>query len=147
MLVKQRPYNRRGMLSLLSSDFEVYCSNYPIWQSLVAVALQEKLWMGWQRTPWHTAILDKVGSQNRRVLNSILHQLKKKEVLLLGMLSVDSTAPCGSWLLSRALDENILVQSVCLKTKGNILGRPVTKLCLGSLGCLNGAYAACLSVI
>lgn len=47
---------------------------------------------------------------------------------------VDSTAPCGTWVLGRILqtfpDWKGLVRSVQLQTKTNILERPVTKICL-----------------
>lgn len=47
---------------------------------------------------------------------------------------VDSTAPHGSWLMGRVLedfpDKNGLVRPVRVQTKTNILERPVTKLCL-----------------
>lgn len=46
----------------------------------------------------------------------------------------DSGAPRNSWLLGRVLetfpDKGGLVRSVRIKTKTNILERPVTKLCL-----------------
>ena len=47
------------------------------------------------------------------------------------VLVVDSTAPRGSWLLGKVLEtflyKNGYVQSVCLKTKSNIIERRVTK--------------------
>ena len=47
---------------------------------------------------------------------------------------VDPTAPRGSWLMGRILDimpdARGLVRSVRLKTKSNILERPITKICL-----------------
>lgn len=47
------------------------------------------------------------------------------------VLVVDSTAPRGSWLLCKVLetfpDKNGFVQSVCLKTKCNIMERAVNK--------------------
>lgn len=50
------------------------------------------------------------------------------------VLVVDSTAPRGSWLMGRILetkaDAKGLVRTVRLKTKSNILERPITKICL-----------------
>lgn len=46
----------------------------------------------------------------------------------------DSTAPRGSWLMGRILETKPdacgLVRTVRLKTKSNILERPITKICL-----------------
>ena len=61
---------------------------------------------------------------------------QKRRSLVPGDIVVvaDSAAPRGSWLLGRVLetfpDKKGLVRSVRLKTKTNILDRPVTKLCL-----------------
>lgn len=49
------------------------------------------------------------------------------------VIVMDSTAPRGSWLLGRVEtfpDKHGVVRSVRLKTKVNVLERPVTKLCL-----------------
>ena len=47
---------------------------------------------------------------------------------------VDDTAPRNSWLMGRMLEAlpraNGLVRSVIVKTKTNILQRPINKLCL-----------------
>lgn len=46
----------------------------------------------------------------------------------------DSTAPRGSWMLGRVLetlpDKRGLVRVVRLKTRTNIIERPITKICL-----------------
>jgi len=50
------------------------------------------------------------------------------------VMVVDSTAPRGSWMLGRVLeifpDKRGLVRVVCLKTKTNIIERPITKIYL-----------------
>lgn len=50
------------------------------------------------------------------------------------VMVADSTAPRGSWMLGRVLetfpDKRGLVRVVRLKTKTNIIERPITKICL-----------------
>lgn len=49
-------------------------------------------------------------------------------------MMADSSAPRGSWMLERVLetfpDKRGLVRVVRLKTKTNIIDRPITKICL-----------------
>lgn len=50
------------------------------------------------------------------------------------VLVVDDSAPRNSWMLARVIetipDKKGLVRQVRIKTKTNILERPITKLCL-----------------
>jgi len=61
---------------------------------------------------------------------------QRKRSLVVGdvVVIMDSTAPRGSWPLGKVLevysDKRGLVRSVKLKTKTNIIERPITKLCL-----------------
>ena len=61
---------------------------------------------------------------------------KEKRCFMPGdiVVVVDSTAPRGSWVLGKILktfpDRKGLVRCVRLKTKTNVIDRPVTKICL-----------------
>ena len=50
------------------------------------------------------------------------------------VLIVDSNAPRNSWMIGRIIktmpDSKGNVRSVCVKTKGNTLNRPISKICL-----------------
>ena len=50
------------------------------------------------------------------------------------VLIVDESAARGSWLMGRivetAKDEHVMVRKVQVKTKTNVLERPIPKLCL-----------------
>lgn len=68
--------------------------------------------------------------QERQKWNQKKKNLKPGDIVII----MDSSAPRGSWPLGRVLeaicDKKGLVRSARLKTKTNILERPVTKLCL-----------------
>lgn len=68
--------------------------------------------------------------QERQKWNQKKKNLKPGDIVII----MDSSAPRGSWPLGRVLDtihdKKGLVRSVRLKTKTNILERPVTNLCL-----------------
>ncbi len=61
---------------------------------------------------------------------------EKKRSLTAGdiVMIMDSSAPRGSWPLTKVLevfpDKRGMVRTVKLQTKNNIIERPVTKLCL-----------------
>lgn len=50
------------------------------------------------------------------------------------MLVADPTAPRGSWMLGRVIDTRKdskgFVRSLVLKTKTNVIERPIAKVCL-----------------
>lgn len=68
--------------------------------------------------------------QERQKWNELKRNLKTGDVVLIA----DSLAPRNSWMIGRIInvfpDKHGVVRSVEIKTKTNIIKRPVTKLCM-----------------
>lgn len=85
--------------------------------------LSDLFWKRWRRE--YLPLL-----QERQKWNQRRRSLKAGDIVVI----MDSSAPRGSWPLGRVLDvypdKQGLVRSVRLQTKGSVVERPVTKLCL-----------------
>lgn len=91
------------------------------WRQVQFIA--DLFWKRWVQE--YLALLQKRQKWNRKKRNLVPGDI---------VIVMDSTAPRGSWLLGRVIetfpDKHGVVRSVHLKTKVNVLERPVTKLCL-----------------
>ncbi|KAJ8371638.1 hypothetical protein AAFF_G00303580 [Aldrovandia affinis] len=83
----------------------------------------------WPTTPKEVNYLSSSDAEERNKWNNPKRNFSPGDLVII----VDDTAPRNSWLMGRILktlpDAKGFVRSVLVKTKTNVLQRPISKLC------------------